>query len=73
MAQNTPFVKPIVVVTYQSLGKNINQDTWEGPKSIELVKRMPTDLEHFLDCQTIFIWFSVPPKQATKFKIVAAN
>ena len=31
--------KEFVVVTYQSLGKNIKKDTWEGPKSIELVEK----------------------------------
>ena len=31
--------KEFVVVTYQALGKNIKKDTWEGPKSIELVEK----------------------------------
>ena len=34
-----PLWKPFIVFTYQSLGKNIKKDTWEGPKSIELVEK----------------------------------
>ena len=39
MAKNTPLENHFLVVAYQSLGKNIKKDTWEGPKSIELVEK----------------------------------
>ena len=54
MAKNTPLENHFLVVAYQSLGKNIKKDTWEGPKSIELVEKTAHRLGTFFELPNRF-------------------
>ena len=54
MAKNTPLENHFLVVAYQSLGKNIKKDTWEGPKSIELVEKTAHRLGTFFELPNHF-------------------
>ena len=49
----------LVVVIYKKRARILIRIYERAQKALNWLKRLPTDLELFLDCRIVFIWFSV--------------
>ena len=59
MSKMTPPLKSFLVVINKKWARILNRIHRWTQKALNLLKIRPTDLDTFLDCQTIFIRFSV--------------
>ena len=55
----TPPLKSFLVVINKKWARILNRIHRRTQKALNLLKTRPTDLDTFLDCQTVFIRFSV--------------